>query len=83
MQTNKERSESLSDKTSPPGMTVDSRMETLSVYSSPLASKPWSGGHLDINGSQANYVGATYWATILENVRIPRMRKFWSAADFL
>src|SRR6266536_544995 len=34
MQTNQERSENLSDKTLPPGMTVDGHMETLSVHSS-------------------------------------------------
>ena len=76
MQKNKERSENLSDKTSPPGMTVDGRMETLSVHSSPLCCETSSGGHLDINGSEANYVGATHWATILENVSIPSMRRF-------
>jgi hypothetical protein len=76
MQTNKEHSENLSDKTSPPGMTVDGRMETLSVHSLPLRSETSSGGHLNINGSETNYVGATHWATILENVSIPSMRRF-------
>jgi len=49
---------------------VDQIMRDLSVQSSGGGSGGYSIGHLDINGPETNYVGATHWATILENVRI-------------
>lgn len=33
-----------------------------------------SGGHLDTQGSETNYVGATHWATVLENVCLSHAR---------
>jgi hypothetical protein len=47
---------------------ADQRFKDLSVHHSPHICLTSLGGHLDINGSEANYVGATHWATILENV---------------
>jgi hypothetical protein len=57
--------------------TVDQRLKGLSVHRSPQApeSSLSSGGHLDIHGSETNYLGATHWIAILENVGIPRVSR--------
>ena len=49
---------------------VDRRMKDLSVslQSSPPTSEPVSSGHLDKNGLERNYQGATHWTTILDNI---------------
>ncbi|KIW22385.1 uncharacterized protein PV07_12275 [Cladophialophora immunda] len=36
---------------------------------SPVASDPIPNGHLDIRGTETKYLGATHWATILENIK--------------
>lgn len=50
------------------GSTVDQSLSDLTVDDPVDISV--SGGHLDVQGSEINYVGATHWATILENVEI-------------
>jgi hypothetical protein len=72
IQTAKESSESRGQKTSSSSQhaTADQRIKDLSVHSSPQACQTSSAGHLDINGSELNYFGATHWVTILENVCI-------------
>ena len=47
---------------------IDQRLEDLSIKKSLHAPDASLGGHLDVNGSESSYLGATHWATILENV---------------
>lgn len=75
MQTNKEGSESGSVNISPHNATVDQRFNKLSVHSLPQTFVRSSIGHLDVNCSETNYLGATHWATILENVGFPLGRR--------
>ena len=71
MRTNKEGSESGSVKIPLHNATVDQCFDNLSVRSLPPTFETSSTGHLDVNGSETNYLGATHWATILENVGVP------------
>lgn len=41
----------------------------IEMLSSQL-SKASTAGHLDVQGSESNYVGATHWTSILENVYV-------------
>lgn len=66
MQTTKKESESC---------TVDHRLKDLSVHSSIPHSQTSSTGHLETNGTETNYLGATHWATILDNVGGPGGRR--------
>jgi len=61
-------SESLTDRSTPHSLNVEEHLRDLSVHNSPQSSSVSSGGRLDISGSEANYLGATHWTTILENV---------------
>ena len=65
-----EDSDGNGDKTSSSAAAVNRRLRHLSVQSSPQPAEKSPGGHLDVHGSQTNYIGATHWTTILENVRI-------------
>ena len=48
---------------------VDERLEDLSIEPPSFKSLRYSvRGHLDVHGSEIQYVGATNWQTILENV---------------
>ena len=48
--------------------TVDQGLKGLRIDSSQGLNATASGGYLDIDGTETKYVGATHWATILENV---------------
>ena len=73
IQTNKEGSESRSDKTSHDG-TSDHILDNASIHSSPQISDLSSRGYLSMNVPEKEYVNATHWTAILENVRshLPR-----------
>ncbi len=81
MQTTKETSEIHSEKRSPQTVAVDERPKDLSVQNSPQNFETSSGGHLDIHGSETNYLGATHWATILQNVRVNSEKEIRCTAD--
>jgi hypothetical protein len=68
MQRSGEGSEGLNAKTSSSSKTVEQSISNLSVDGSPYPSNGASGGHWDVKGSEVNYLGATHWSTILENV---------------
>ena len=70
MRTSSEGTESRSDKPLPFDVAVDHCLQDLSIESPLQTSKSSLKGHLDVNGSETNYLGATHWATILENVRL-------------
>ena len=71
MQTSKQISENGSQKIPPGNLKADRCWADGSVHSPPYSFKESSGGHLNQSGSEMNYVGATHWATILENVGGP------------
>ena len=48
--------------------TVDQRLKDLSVQNAVEKPEMNSSGHLESSGSETNYLGATHWAAILENV---------------
>ena len=48
----------------------DSSQDKNRIEVSPESSREFSRGHLDQSGLESNYVGATHWATILENVSV-------------
>ena len=73
MQTSKDGYQS-SSKPATYNSTVDRRLKDLSIHSSPQTFETCSGGRLDINGTETNYLGATHWTTILENVGVPEDR---------
>ena len=50
------------------GSTVDQQLNHLSIDSSLQSPGNISGGYLDIHGSETNYLGATNWTAILDNV---------------
>jgi hypothetical protein len=78
MQTTKGSSDGSSQRTPPHNVAVDRRLRDLSVHSPPQTCETSLGGHLAVYGSETNYVGATHWATILENVGTPRGRTKFS-----
>jgi hypothetical protein len=49
---------------------VDQSMNGLSLQNSAKPPEISSAGHLDTSGSETKYLGATHWATILENVSL-------------
>ena len=56
--------------THPANGSVDERLKDLSIEPpSPKFSRSSVRGHLDVHGSEVQYLGATNWKTILENVR--------------
>lgn len=57
-------------KESFPGAPKDSDTLDQPPNDSPQSSEATPKGHLQSNGSVANYVGPTHWATILENVGV-------------
>lgn len=71
MRTTKESSESLRDKMSPQVATTDQRFDDLLPQTSNLSPDARS----NMNGSDGNYVSATHWTAILENVGFSRGRK--------
>ncbi len=71
METNKDGFESHSDKTSPHTGTGDQNFDDASAHSLPQVSESSLRGHLNSKGSEKEYVNATHWTTILENVGIP------------
>ena len=60
---------------------VAQRLNGLSVHGKQRAFETSAEGHLDIHGSETNYLGATHWAAILENVSIPAENRFRCTAD--
>ncbi len=59
------------DRTSRTNGTADKQPKSLSTRASPHSYQSPVKGHLDYDGSEVNYLGATHWATILENVHSP------------
>ena len=60
--------------------TVDQRFKDLSFQNAADKSEMNSSGHLESSGSETNYLGATHWVAILENVsNLDRQKN----ADFL
>ena len=55
-------------KTASQADTVDERLRDLSIEPPSQPSQFASEGHLDTYGSETQYLGATSWAAILENV---------------
>lgn len=55
--------------------TFDQSLNQLSIDNSPRSSETAPGGHLSINDSETNYLGATHWEAILENVCAPVVQK--------
>ena len=72
IQTNKECSESHSDKTPLHNDTDDQKFDEASFHSSPQISEPSSRGLPYMEVSARGYVSAIHWTTILENVSGPR-----------
>lgn len=70
-------SESQTDRSTPHSLNVEEHLRDLSVQNSPQSSSASSGGRLAINGSEANYLGATHWTTILENVGGSNRREYY------
>lgn len=81
MQENEQKSESGGDIAVPHRSAVDQSFNGLSIQSPPQTPKTSAGGHLDCNGSELNYLGATHWATILENVGYSSFNTFRDAID--
>ncbi len=46
----------------------DSEPNQNATHPASEAAKAVLSGHLEVNGSETTYLGATHWATILENV---------------
>ena len=71
MQTTKEPAGSTTNGSSSSfsrDLPVDERMNTLSVNGFE-ATGPSCGGHMYTSGVSSSYLGATHWATVVENVR--------------
>ena len=79
MQTTKEGFEGRTEKASFHNATIDRRLEGLSIQNPPKSLETSSGGRLDVNGSETNYLGATHWATVLENVGVSNV---WRIARY-
>ena len=62
------KNNSISGPAASQGDSVDERLRSLSIEPPSRSSQPALEGYLDIHGSETQYVGATNWATILENV---------------
>lgn len=59
------------DRASCTNSMADEQFKSLFVRASPRKYHAPVKGHLDYDGSEVNYLGATHWATILENVHGP------------
>lgn len=70
MQSTKQGSENSDDKASPHRIGLDQSFNDLSFQSPPHTNETLVRGHLDYNGSEIKYLGATHWETILENVNL-------------
>lgn len=70
MRTTKKESESSAHSAN-----IDSRLKDLTVRSSLPPSERVSTGHLQTNGTETDYLGATHWATILDTVGSPDGRR--------
>lgn len=70
MQPTSQGSETSGDTRSSSSTIFHQNLKDLPVHSSTQTSEPSCGGHLDVQGSETNYLGATHWATILENVGV-------------
>ena len=75
IQTNKEGSESRSDKVSSHSGMGDQDRDDVSDYRSPQPSVSSMRTHLSINGTEKEYVNNTHWTAILENVSCPHARR--------
>lgn len=71
IQTAGDGSQNRTEETALYSGTVDQPLKNLSIQSSPRISKAPLGGLLSTHGSETNYLGATHWATILQNVSAP------------
>ena len=74
MQNSVKTSENHIEHTSPYAA-IDQHLKELSFQNSTPTSETPPIGRLDIQDSEANYTGATHWATILENVSEPDGRR--------
>lgn len=73
MQAPKENSARPTDNT-PFQIGTSDQQSAVSTNSSHRRFEVPSGGHLDTQGSETNYIGATHWATVLANVCRSRAR---------
>ena len=72
IQTDKDWSETRSDKAPLENGTDNQKRDEASIHSSPQLSEPSSSAHPYMKVSARGYVSATHWTTILENVGGPR-----------
>ena len=79
METNKDGFESHRDKASLRNRTGDQNFDDASAYSSPQTSESSLRGPLNVKGPEKEYVNATHWTTILENVGSPHARQSFNA----
>ncbi len=63
--------EADNDRRSRTSGTANKQSQSLSIRASPHTHQSPVKGHLDYDGSEVNYLGATHRATILETVRSP------------
>ena len=75
IQTNKDRFESRSDKAASHSGMSDQNLDDISDYSSPQTSVSSTRAHPSMNGTEKEYVNATHWTAILENVGAPQARR--------
>lgn len=68
MRTTKEDAEKAGSKASSHNNVVDSSFRGLSIHNSSRSTEMPLGGHLSVDDSETNYLGATHWEAILENV---------------
>ena len=74
IQTNKEGYEIRGDKKSSHNGMRDQNLDDVSDYSSPQTSVSSVRAHSSVNGTEKEYVNATHWTAILENVSGPQAR---------
>lgn len=69
MRTTKDSPEHHDEESSTQTGTFDQRLKGLSIHNASQILKTPPGGHLDVtHDSETNYLGATHWEAILENV---------------
>ncbi len=59
---------SLTHEFSPSDGTEHNQLKSNGAHSPSEAARATPNGHLEVNGRETTYLGATHWATILENV---------------
>lgn len=68
MRTTKEDTENANVKAPSHSRNVDHGLSRLSIHNPSQSTETPTGGHLSIDDSETNYLGATHWEAILENV---------------